>query len=335
MYKSIFLYDNILNNIMTYDYIIYHKNCLDGFGAYFILTKTGLIESNPTIYPDQPSAKDIPPGINNRNVIILDVAYKNSVLEEIISRAKTVIHIDHHITIRDDVIRLANIHKKKFISVYDEKESGASLTWKYFEKYLEGYSESVPKFVKYIKDNDIGEWKYKNTMPFITALNVSYSLVPNHATLVSWDKLFDIHEIKKMLRVGTIYIRYENYLLDYNYKRYTLELFPSDLIFNDFPGYFKKSGQYKVCVINGSGCPTGGLLSKKIMNEIDCDFCIMWTLHMDKKEYVLSFRSRTVDVGQITKMFGGGGHIYAAACSFPMSKYNIVDLFYSESLPRH
>ncbi|AYV75686.1 MAG: putative pAp phosphatase [Terrestrivirus sp.] len=321
---------------MLYDYIIYHKNCLDGFSAYFILTKTGLILKNDYfVYPDQPSAKEIPPNVKGHNVIILDVAYKSDVLEGIIEQAKSVIHIDHHITIRDDVMKLASKYKNKFISVYNEKESGASLTWKYFKKYLEGYSESMPKFVLYIKDNDIGEWKYKNTMPFITALNVHYDLIPNYETLRSWDKLFDTSEIKKLIRKGTIYMKYENYLLDYNAKRYTLELFPSEQVYKDFPNHFIKPGQYKVAVVNGSGCPSGSLLGKKIITDIDCDFCIMWTLHMDKKEYILSFRSNSVDVGQITKMFGGGGHIFAAACSIPLTKYNIVDLFYPTSLPRH
>jgi len=321
---------------MIYDYIIYHKNCLDGFSAYFILTKTGLIlKHDYFVYPDQPSAKEIPPNVKGHNIIILDVAYKSDVLEGIIEQAKSVIHIDHHITIRDDVMRLASKYKNKFISVYNEKESGASLTWKYFKKYLEGYNESIPKFVLYIKDNDIGEWKYKNTMPFITALNVHYDLIPNYETLRSWDKLFDTSEIKKLIRKGTIYMKYENYLLDYNSKRYTLELFPSERIYKDFPDNFTKPGQYKVAVINGSGCPSGSLLGKKIITDVDCDFCIMWTLHMDKKEYILSFRSNSVDVGKITKMFGGGGHIFAAACSIPLTKYNIVDLFYPTSLPRH
>lgn len=321
---------------MLYDYIIYHKNCLDGFSAYFILTKTGLIlKNNYFVYPDQPSAKEIPPNIKGHNVIILDVAYKSDVLEGIIEQAKSVIHIDHHITIRDDVVRLINKYKNKFISIYNEKESGASLTWKYFKKYLEGYSESIPKFVLYIKDNDIGEWKYKNTMPFITALNVHYDLIPNYETLRSWDKLFDTSEIKKLIRIGRVYMKYENYLLDFNSKRYTLELFPSERLYNDFPNHFTKPGQYKVAVVNGTGCPSGSLLGKKIVTDVDCDFCIMWTLHMDKKEYILSFRSNSVDVGEITKMFGGGGHIFAAACSIPTAKYNIVDLFYPTSLPRH
>lgn len=319
---------------MIYDYVIYHKNCLDGFAAFFVLMKTNLVNSNSIIYPDQPSSTAIPPNIAGRNVIIVDVAYKKKVLEEIIIQAKTVTHIDHHITTRNEMIHLVDKYKDKFISIYDEKESGASLTWKHFKKDLKGYSENVPKFILYIKDNDIGEWKYKNTMPFITALRIHYTLIPNNNTLKQWDKLFDDNEVDKLIKLGLTYTRYENYLLEQNYKRYTLESFPSVQIFNDFPGHFSRPGQYKVSVINGSGCPSGSLLGKKIVENVNCDFCIMWTLHLDKKEYVLSFRSKKTDVGKITQVFGGGGHTLAAACSIPIDKYNIVDLFFPQSLPR-
>jgi nanoRNase/pAp phosphatase (c-di-AMP/oligoRNAs hydrolase) len=70
------------------------------------------------------------------------------------------------------------------------------------------------------------------------------------------------------------------------------------------------------------------------METIDCNFAIIWTYHMDRKEYVLSFRSKEVDVGSIAAIFGGGGHKLASACSFSANKYNIQDLFFPNSLPR-
>jgi oligoribonuclease NrnB/cAMP/cGMP phosphodiesterase (DHH superfamily) len=322
----------------NYDYIIYHKDCIDGFSSFFILTKVLLASGNkniPIILPDMPSTSTIPHNIEDKNIIIMDVAYKTEILEQIIIKAKSVIHIDHHITIRDDVIRLANIYKNKFISFYDVNECGASLTWKYFSDILEGYSEHMPKFIKYVKDNDIGIWKYSNTMPFITALHVHYPLEPTPKILKKWDKLFDQSEITKLINIGKIYMNYEKYLLDWNLKRYTIELFPGPILYDNYKDFFSKQGQYRVAVVNGSGCPSGSQLGKKIVDEINCDFCILWTLHMDKKKYILSFRSKSADVGEIAKLFGGGGHKFASACSIDMNKYNITDLFYPDSLPRY
>jgi nanoRNase/pAp phosphatase (c-di-AMP/oligoRNAs hydrolase) len=54
---------------------------------------------------------------------------------------------------------------------------------------------------------------------------------------------------------------------------------------------------------------------------------MMWTLHLDSDEYVVSMRSEKADVGEIAKRFGGGGHKFAAAFAFPVKKFHINDLF--------
>src|SRR5437588_643656 len=90
-----------------FDYVIYHKGCIDGYSGFFILTGTHTISPDATIYPDVPSAKDPPPNINGKNMIIIDVAYSRPVLEQIFKEAKHVIFIDHHISTRNDVLQLA------------------------------------------------------------------------------------------------------------------------------------------------------------------------------------------------------------------------------------
>ncbi len=50
-----------------------------------------------------------------------------SYLEKIINESNHVTHIDHHVTIRDDVIQLELLYKKKFVSVYDVNESVKAL----------------------------------------------------------------------------------------------------------------------------------------------------------------------------------------------------------------
>ena len=317
-----------------YDYVIYHKNCIDGFSSYFILTHTGLIDEHAKIYPDQPSAKDIPRGIENKNVIIMDVAYKKDILEQIIKKAKYVTHIDHHVTTKNSIENLLVKYKEKLNFIYNKDECGATLTWLFFRKYLTDM-QTMPLFLKYIKDNDIGAWKHANTRPFITALSVYYDINNDPHTLGRWDNLLDESEIKRLINMGNIFGEYEEYLLEINSKRYSIEAFPSKLVYENNKQHFTKAGQYKVAVINGSGCPSGSMLGKKIVESINCDFCILWTLNMYTKEYVLSFRSKSVDVEKIASAFGGGGHIYAAACSIPESTYNILDLFFNVSLPRN
>ena len=312
---------------MKFDYVIFHKNCLDGFSSFIILTSTDFIADNAIIYPDIPSAKEPPPSLENKNIIIMDVAYKKNVLEQIFQEANYVLFIDHHITIRNDVLQLITIYDKHLV-VYDNTKSGASLTFEYFYP-----NKKFPWFIKYIEDNDIGRWKYKYTIDFILAIHVNYPLDLSNENIERWNKLYDNKEVRRLIKLGKRYAEYEDFLLNINSKKYTLELFPSEKIFQDFKDYFNKPGQYKVAVVNNS-CPSASALGKKIVITIDCDFAMIWSLHLDKKEIIISFRSKDVDVGEIAKIFGGGGHTNASACSIPLSKYNITDLFFPQSLPR-
>jgi oligoribonuclease NrnB/cAMP/cGMP phosphodiesterase (DHH superfamily) len=312
-----------------YDYVIFHKHCIDGFTGFLILHKSGMIDKKAQVFPDVPSAKFPPSGIEGKSVIIIDVAYKYSVLKEIMMLAKKVTFIDHHITIKEDVIKIVKELNKNHEIIYDDTMSGASLTWKYFYP-----DKRPPLFVKYVEDNDTGTWKMKHTLDFITGLEVDFDTNLSHDNLSYWSKLYNIAIVKKIIKRGRIYNEYKNHLTRQNSKRYTLEMFPSNKIYSDFTSAFMKPGQYKVVVFCGSGCPSTTSLGKEIMDTVDCDFVIMWSLHLDKKEYVLAFRSLTVDVGSIAGLFGGGGHKLAAACSFNMNKYNITDLFFPHSLPR-
>ena len=156
-----------------YNYVIYHRGCYDGFTAFVILDKSGLIEKDAIIFPDVPSAKFVPRGIEDKDVIIMDTAYKYDILREIFRSAKSVTFIDHHVTIRDDVIKLKNEFKNQSDSIniiYDEVECGASLTWNFCYP-----NKKFPWFLKYIKANDIGQWEmFNNTYNFMAYLNVHF-----------------------------------------------------------------------------------------------------------------------------------------------------------------
>src|SRR5690606_1940829 len=103
-----------------------------GFAGFLILTTTDKISHNAIIYPDIPSAKEPPPNLENKNVIIIDVAYKKNILEQIFKKANFVLFIDHHVTIRNDVLQLITIFENIHKVVYDSSKSGATLTWDYF-----------------------------------------------------------------------------------------------------------------------------------------------------------------------------------------------------------
>jgi oligoribonuclease NrnB/cAMP/cGMP phosphodiesterase (DHH superfamily) len=310
-----------------YNFVIYHKKCLDGFAGFILLHKSGLIDKSAIIYPDIPNAKYIPQGIENKKVIIIDVAYSYNILKEIVALADHVTFIDHHITIHDDVKKIQK-ESNNLKVIYDEHKSGATLVYDFL------YHKKYPQFIRFIEDNDIGKWKLKNVNEFITGLRVLYSTDLNHQNIKHWYKLFQKSEITDLINRGQIYNEYKEYLTGEHSKRFSLELFPSELIYNKFHQEFKKAGQYIVAVYCGSPCPTINDVSADIFTKYNCDFFISWVLNLDRKEYILTFRSKEVDVGRIAKLFNGGGHKLAAAGSFKTNDYDIRDLFFTESLIR-
>lgn len=318
--KKLLRYKYILMKKIKYDYIIYHNNCFDGFTGFFLFIKTKLWTPKPFVYPDQPHAKNIPPNIDGKNVIIIDVAYNAKIVKEIAIRANKILFIDHHVSIKNDIKDL-NLGPQHTI-VYEESESGASLVWKYFYG-----DKKMPSFVKYVADNDTGKWEYLETLPFMAALEVMFKLEPTFDNLKKWDKLLDEEFVKKMIDKGTLYNEYKDFLIKKSSKKYVLKGFPSNV--------FKKKAmkdiqdKYIVAVISNT-CPSSSLVGKEIANTVDCDFVMLYNYNLNKKRYVVSLRSAKdkTDVGQLAKLLGGGGHKHASAFSFSSDNFKIDDLFY-------
>jgi len=316
----------------NFNYIIYHKGCLDGFSGFFVAYISGRLTKDVFIYEDVPSTNHIPPDIDGKDMLILDVAYKREVLEEIFKYAKSVVFIDHHDSIKDDVQELYkkyNNDNEQIKIIYDETRCGATLTW----SYLFG-RQKIPLFLKYVEDQDTGKWIYPKTKPFIFAIRAYYHLSTENKSLNKWFRLLNKENVTKLIKKGKYMKKYNDHIVNINIPKHTLQKFPSKKIYQMNPEIFKKIGEYKVVVYCGHNCPSVTELGVGAMEKIQCDFCIMWVYNLDSKKYVLSMRSKEVDVGEICKLFGGGGHKLAAACSFYAKQFSIDDLFEGSSLDR-
>lgn len=288
---------------MIKNYVVYHSNCPDGFTGLVLFLNTKKWELNNTvIYPDVPHTKYVPPMIKNRDVIIIDVAYNIKILTKIINLAKSVLFIDHHISIKNDVDKIKN---DKIEIVYDEKESGASLVWKYF------YKDEMPKFIKYVAQNDIGIWEDPNVSYLATYIETKINLSPTIKNFNSILKFLNLNWLKKCIKKGKYYYEYKQEIIKKNSKKIINKIFPSKYIINKFN--IKDEKQYNVAVING-GCPDISALGNYICKNIECDFCIIWTFNFFK--YIISMRSVKTDVSNIAHILGGGGHKGAATFSW-------------------
>lgn len=300
-----------------FNYIIFHNYCLDGFTGFYIFMKSDKWEKKPIVHPDYPSSKDVPPDIDGKNVIIIDVAYNAGIIKEIAERCNKLLFIDHHVSIKDDVSKLKLDKPHKVI--YDVNECGATLTW----KYVYG-NKKIPKFVQHIRDNDIGLWEMKDTHHLVSYMDVHAKFDPTLDNLKNWDNLFNNSFLTNIIEKGKSYYEYKINLVKMNYKKHSIKLFPGF----KFKEHF--NDKYTVAVLNNK-CPSPSMLGKYVVENVKCDFCIMWEYNMKRDVYIITMRSKKTDVSKIAKVFNGGGHKYAASFSLNAKKYKLSDLFVSDS----
>lgn len=300
---------------MKYNYIIFHKNCFDGFTGFYLFTKTDNYDPKPFVYPDYPSATEIPPGIDGKRIIIIDVAYKPSILKEIGERAEKVLFLDHH---KSHEKEIQELNSSKLEIVFKNDRCGGSLVWDYFFA-----GKERPEFLNYVEDNDLGLWKLQNTHDFITGLEVKHVMIPAFRNLKKWDKLLVPSYLSKLISSGKKYNDYKQFLTAQNGKKYDMVYFPSDFMIKKLSLDKKK---HRVAVVNG-GSPSVSLLGKYIVETTDCDYCLIWRYDLKTLNYVLSFRSNKIDVGEIAKGLGGGGHKFASAVTVSAVDIPITNLF--------
>ena len=172
---------------------IYHGNCADGFGAAWVVRKAlgSDVEFHSAHY-GEPA-----PNVAGKNVIIVDFSYKYDVLVAMAEKAESVLVIDHHKTAMDDLrdVPAAELHYEahqrnsigKLHALFDMNQSGASLTWDFFFP-----RHQRPDLINHIADRDLWQFKLPGTREIMADL---FSYPQDFAT---WDLLFadDINALR-------------------------------------------------------------------------------------------------------------------------------------------
>ncbi|RUS31441.1 hypothetical protein BC938DRAFT_477791 [Jimgerdemannia flammicorona] len=117
----------------TLDFIIYHKHCIDGFGARFaaelLLGKKATYL--PAVYNDTPPPDNV---LKGKRIGMFDFSFDRKLIEQLRGVAELVVVVDHHKT------ELDQVH-------FDLTKSGARLAWEFFHP-----DKPLPKFMAYIED---------------------------------------------------------------------------------------------------------------------------------------------------------------------------------------
>lgn len=156
---------------------IYHGKCADGFTSAWAVYKAlgDEVEFYEGVY------QETPPDVTNREVIMVDFSYKRPVLEAMALRADSLLILDHHKTALFDLQGIdgwADMNACRVKSVFDMDRSGALITWQHYHA-----GKPVPNLVAYVSDRDL--WQFK--LPLSREVN-AYIFAHDY-TFKNWDYL--------------------------------------------------------------------------------------------------------------------------------------------------
>lgn len=265
--------------------VIYHAHCWDGFCAAWLLH---------TVYPDAEFVAaqygKEPPDCTNKRVFIADFSYPRLVMHTISEQARSLVVLDHHASAEHDLVSFAAQCMAEGVEkptvVFELEHSGGYLTWQYLaERGM--VPNTMPWLVSYTEDRDLWRWALPESREVNAALH-SYPL-----DFAAWDVLATYDPLAKLAVEGQAIVRRDQQILnDHVQVAYETSLLG-----------------YKVLCVNAS------TLFSDIAGELakGRPFGVCWFERGDgKRQYSLRSDATGVDVSQVAKQYGGGGHTHAA-----------------------
>lgn len=256
---------------------LYHKNCTDGLAAALAVRKHlwDISQMKGSRFTTAQYG-DNPPDVTGLDVIVVDFSYPRDVLLEMKARAKSLVVIDHHQTAQEALEGLD-------FCIFDMTKSGAVLAWEHFHP-----NKPLPRLMEYVQDRDLWQWK----LPF--SQEVSAALRSYKPFLNEWERFLDDYSLASLIAEGAAILRYQNQAMDMVLAQ------PVEMV---------ELGGYTVPCLNATH------LISELGNKLaeGHPFAALYFDTGDGKR-VFSLRSTDagVDVAEIAKLYGGGGHRNAA-----------------------
>lgn len=290
--------------------VLYHGNCWDGFCAAWLFHQ---------VFPDAEYVPvqygQDPPDCTGKWVYIVDFSYKRDVMRRIMSQAAFVCVLDHHKTaqaelhgIVDEFVQrpdlIANPLGSELPFVwFDMGKSGGRLAWEYLwdTHYGQRYSSifrtgpgqpstldrtHAPWLVDYTEDRDLWRWKLPHSRAITTCLR-------SHPLDFGLWSQFDAADPMEFVAEGEAILRSEQVMID-NHVRNAREI--------DMDGH-------KILAVNAT------VLFSDIAGKLS-EGRPFGAAYFDRgdgrRQWSLRSRDDGVDVSEIARARGGGGHRNAA-----------------------
>lgn len=267
---------------------IYHANCADGFGAALAVWLR-FADSRPEFVPA--AYGETPPNCTGHDVLLVDFSYKLPVLEQIIAQAKSVTILDHHKTAEADIQPLLDAGRVH--GEFDMARSGAAMAWDWCFP-----DEDRPRLIEYIQDRDLWQFNLEGTR------EISAALFSYDQDFEVWKNILaaleDEEGMEFMVRIGQILRRKHNKDLDDILKATKRRML--------ICGYSVPVANLPYIFASDAG---------NLMAEGEL-FSASYFDGPDGRKFSLRSKDTGMDVSEIAKRFGGGGHARAAGFVMPI-----------------
>jgi len=263
---------------------IYHGGCTDGVAAAWALSRAFEdVEFVAGVYQTDP------PNCAGRDVYLVDFSYKRPVLEQLIEQARTVTILDHHKTAEEDLRELLThpgVHGQ-----FDMDRCGALMTWDYFFP-----DQPRPALLsEYIDKRDRWAQPWPDDMDDVTMALRSYPHDTEPETLALWSEFMTPAGLDRLRDEGVAINRYYRARVE-GYKRLA---------------QLRVVGGVEMPVVN---CPWdfASDVAGELAEQSPHGAAAVYWEHPEGVTFSLRSRDDGIDVSEIAKEFGGGGHRGAA-----------------------
>jgi len=286
------------------DLCIYHGGCDDGFGAaWAIWMKWG----NEVAYVPAYYGKPLP-DTDGKHVLFVDFSAPYDVLAERSWKARSIVVIDHHKTAKADLERLfsfdgtgadqtsleeAFFHCRtnnipEIAAWFDMQQSGAVMAWEFAHGIPR--NDPPPTMLSLIQDRDLWSFHYGDRTKQFSAALRTYPM-----DFSVWSDIAANPD--KLVKEGEGILRSHNA----NIAKFMADAYEADI------------GGYTVPVVNVPYHYASDTAHEMLRRFPSAPFTACWFRRGDGMiQYSLRSEDARLDVSEIAKKFGGGGHRNAA-----------------------
>lgn len=302
------------------DICVYHGGCDDGFGAALAVHMRW---GDGVVYvPGAYGGFEWPRDMDGKRIMFVDFSLKAAQMRELVNggivgvRPHSVVVLDHHKTAEAELFPWsiggkdgppADLRGKKtgrsalgrvdellamnemenvepIVAFFDMHKSGARMAWEFCHS-----SYDVPRLIEYVEDRDLWRFAIAETKAVSAALRT----YPHDFDI--WSGF--LSDTSRLVTEGGVVLRgHEKNVGEFIKNRYWTEV-----------------GGVSVPVVNVPYHYASDCADAMLKAEPDAPFCASWFRRRDGRiQFSLRSRDDRMDVSEIAKKHGGGGHRNAA-----------------------